>query len=744
MTTEIPVPPEEAAESGPPYALAAVCGAVVWALYVVTLAPTTAFWDTSEYIATAHILGIPHPPGNPLFVFVGRVWSTLLSPLGLPVAVRINLLAATTSAAAAGFFFLVAHRVLSSFVEEERFVRLGAFVSVLPGATAFTVWSQSTVNEKVYTLSLLVIAAVSWLAVLWHDRRDRPGGARYLLWIVFLLALGSTNHMMSVLPAPALVVLVFLSGPSRLLRWGFVWRAVVLCVLGLSFNFVLPIRASLHPAINEGDPTCESFVSAAAAIYANPLPGALADAVPRCGPLADALARVQYQTPPITQRNAPLRAQLAMYWQYFDWQWSRGIDPSPTPGAGRLVFSVFFLLLGVMGLVAALRAGPAIFAYLFVLTGTLTLALVVYLNFKHGYSLSPELTEPGLHEVRERDYFFVAGFFVWGCLAGVGLAWVWHRVSALSDGPRRYAALSPVLGLALFPLVLNWTWASRAGDYAARDWAYDLLMSVEPYAVLFTNGDNDTFPLWYLQEVEGIRRDVTVIVGQYLFTDWYPRQLERLTRPENQRLFDPTPAPGLYEDVERPMSSITSLTGEEMDAVGSVRLAQALTLPFPGLAVTYPEETVLNRGHQLALRIILDSFEERPIYFAAVGGMLSELGLDPWGVRSGLATKLVPRNLEGPRPEGLVQGSAPYGADWFFAERSLRLYDEVYGFRGIRDRGIWQDGSTSNIPLQYYALALQLSDVAELEGRSPELVQRLREDATRFQLVAAGGLALGG
>jgi hypothetical protein len=100
--------------------------------------------------------------------------------------------------------------------------------------------------------------------------------------------------------------------------------------------------------------------------------------------------------------------------------------------------------------------------------------------------------------------------------------------------------------------------------------------------------------------------------------------------------------------------------------------------------------------------------------------------------------------LDRPQPEGLVQGSAPYGADWFFADRSFRLYDEIYGFRGIRDRAIWQDDSTSNIPLQYYALALQLSDVAERDGRAPEVVQRLREDAARFQLVAAGGLALGG
>ena len=84
----------------PAYGPATLAGLAAWLLYVVTLAPSTAFWDTSEYIATAHIVGIPHPPGNPLFVVVAKVWTLLLAPLGLPVAVRVNLLAATTSAAA--------------------------------------------------------------------------------------------------------------------------------------------------------------------------------------------------------------------------------------------------------------------------------------------------------------------------------------------------------------------------------------------------------------------------------------------------------------------------------------------------------------------------------------------------------------------------------------------------------------------------------------------------------------------
>ncbi|MEE2905924.1 MAG: DUF2723 domain-containing protein [Gemmatimonadota bacterium] len=727
----------------PPYRSALIAGAGAWVLYVLTLAPTTAFWDTSEYITTAHIVGIPHPPGNPLFVFLGRVWSLLLAPLGLPVAVRINLLAATTSAAATGFLYLVAYRVLTPFLEKKLIVaRIGAGASALIGATAFSVWNQSNVNEKVYTLSVLIIAAISWLAIRWHDNKQELGSERYLLWTVFLLAIGSTNHPMSLLPAPALVVFLLVSGPQKLITRSFLGRAVVLGILGLSFNFVLPIRAALDPVVNEGDPSCESVIAAAGSIYGSVLPGSLRRVLPlpECPLLADNLARVQYQTPPVTERKAPLTAQLEMYLQYFDWQWSRGADASETPSPARLPFTVLFFALGCGGLWAVWRSDRAIFSYVFVLVGTLSFALVVYLNFRYGYSLAPQISDPALHEVRERDYFYVAGFLIWGILAGVGLAWTWHIIAGVRPGPRRYLASSPILLVAAIPLVLNWSWASRAGDYVARDWAFDLLASVEPYGVLFTNGDNDTFPLWYLQEVEGIRQDVTVIVGQYLFTDWYPKQLKQLSDPLNQRPFDPTFAPGLYEDPGFPLWSITSMTDEQMGSVGSTQLAEPLTLPFPQIAVTYPAGTVLQRGQQLALRIIHDSIGERPIFFSAAGGMLSELGMERWGVRHGLATKLEFRSLDEEQPARLVQGTASWGGFWFDLPRSLRLYQDVYQFRGLIGRPIWQDRATLNIPLQYYALAGQLADVGRAAGEDEELVAKLARDAAGFQVVAQGGV----
>src|SRR6185436_18877204 len=142
----------------PSYLAALLVTLGVLTLYLVTLAPSTAMWDTSEYIAAAYTLGLPHPPGNPLFVLIGRVFSIL--PIASSVAVRINILAALCSAGSAAMWFLITERVLVAWFPQRWQRILAASLAVLIGGTAFTVWNQSVVNEKVYTVSLLGIAVM--------------------------------------------------------------------------------------------------------------------------------------------------------------------------------------------------------------------------------------------------------------------------------------------------------------------------------------------------------------------------------------------------------------------------------------------------------------------------------------------------------------------------------------------------------------------------------------------------------
>src|SRR5688572_22144740 len=172
----------------PSYLAAGIASLVVFLLYLVTLAPTTAMWDTSEYIAAAYTLGLPHPPGNPLFVIIGRVFAVL--PIAPTVAMRINILAAVCSAVSAAMWFLITERVLVGWLPL-RWQRLtGAAVATAIGATAFTVWNQSVVNEKVYTVSLLGIAVISWLMIRWSDDPDGRKADRILVIVAFLLGLG--------------------------------------------------------------------------------------------------------------------------------------------------------------------------------------------------------------------------------------------------------------------------------------------------------------------------------------------------------------------------------------------------------------------------------------------------------------------------------------------------------------------------------------------------------------------------
>ena len=721
----------------PSYLAAAITGACVLVLYVITLAPTTAMWDTSEYMAAAYTFGIPHPPGNPFFVILGRTFAIL--PIAPTVAQRLNLLTALASAVSAALWFLVTERVLVSwFAHRWQRVAVGAAAAVI-GATAFTVWNQSVVSEKVYTIALLGLALVSWLTVRWCDDPDGPAADRILLLVAYLLGLGYANHMAGMLSAPAVAAAVLIRRPRTLLRGRLLLLAAGALLLGASPFAMQPLRASHYPAINMGEPTgCLRGLEASCLFSAETKDRFLTH-----------FNRAQYGKPSVLTRQAPFADQIGMWWLYFKWQWLR--DPGMNNARLQTLLATGFLLLGLAGGYVHWRRDRMSFAYFGPLVFLVTLGLIYYLNFKLGWTQGElmGIRDYALREVRDRDYFYLWSFSTWGVWAALGIAALWHGLATLVAGravrggsaagsvegkratdprratrrraadvvamPPRHAWLmaAPVLGIALIPLVANWRAASRAGETFTREWAVDMLNSVEPYGILITHGDNDTYPLWYAQEVEGVRKDVIVAVTSLLNTDWYVRGIIR--RPVFE--YDAASGPALYRDTrwQKPAGPPLRMSLEQADSIPEmIELRQPQLFRKGGITATIPAG-YLSRDQLIVLRFILDAFPERPLYFSP-GPYAQRLGLERYIALHGLVQRLLPEepatSADMPRVDGL---------GWLDVQRSHALWDRVYRAPDAAiASGEWVDRASNDIPSQYVWTGAMLAEALARSGKTRE------------------------
>ncbi|HYW33301.1 MAG TPA: DUF2723 domain-containing protein, partial [Gemmatimonas sp.] len=680
----------------PSYIASAVAGLAVFVLYLLTLAPTTSMWDTSEYIAAAYTLGIPHPPGNPFFVLIGRVFAIL--PIAPTVAMRINVLAAVSSAISAALWFLVTERVLVGWLPR-RWQRIaGASLAALIGATAFTVWNQSVVNEKVYTVSLVGLAVICWITVRWCDDPDGPAADRLLVLVAYLLGLGYTNHMAGMLAAPAVGLAVLLRRPAYLLRWKLLLVCGAAIVLGLTPFATQPIRAAHFPAINEGEPTACAMEIAVDCTFSKLT----------YDRFKYNFDRGQYGKPELGQRQAPLTAQMGMWWLYFKWQWLRDAY-NERPGAQNAL-AVFFLILCGIGGWMHYRKDRRSFMFFGPLIFTMTFALIFYLNFKYGHSQAPELGDSVDREVRDRDYFYLWSFSALSVWAALGLVYLWETVASLfgSDEtrlgrdsvieprPRSFLMASPLLLVAFIPLVGNWQQASRANQTDTTDFARDLLNSVEPYGILVTVGDNDTFPLWYAQEVEGIRKDVIVANTSLLNTDWYTRQLIR--RPVYE--YDAAKGPEIYRGKTwpKPTGPAINLTFEEADAIPlGVEIPENMAFQKDSL-IAAPKTNQLMRADQLVYFLIRDSWPERPVYFSrTAGGYPYELGLERYMITQGMAKRLSERMVVPGKDTIIVPGEG-----FVDVKRSYDLWSKVFtGTKSLAERDGWVDNASVGIPDLY-------------------------------------------
>ncbi|MEO7998242.1 MAG: hypothetical protein ABI852_12395, partial [Gemmatimonadaceae bacterium] len=272
---------------------------------------------------------------------------------------------------------------------------------------------------------------------------------------------------------------------------------------------------------------------------------------------------------------------------------------------------------------------------------------------------------------------------------------------------------SPLLLAAFIPMIGNWTQASRAGQTDTTDFAKDLLNSVEPYGILVTVGDNDTFPLWYAQEVEGVRRDVIVANTSLLNTDWYTRQIIR--RPVYE--YDAANGPVAYRGKTwtKPVGPALKMSFADADAIPlgyDIPENMAFT---KGDIVARPKSRQLMRADILVYQMLKDSYPERPLYFSRTsGGYPYDLGLQNYVLTQGMAKKVVDHPIVAGKDTIMIPGEG-----YVDVPRTKSLWSNTFlATHSLAKRDGWVDDASVGIPDLYVISGMTLAEALARTGNA--------------------------
>ena len=565
-------------------------------------------------------------------------------------------------------------------------------------------------------------------------------------------------------PAPALLTI----GTFALIGFGVYWthrqgmqamNLVMLCLtvvmIGYSSYTLIFIRSAANPPIDENDPeTVEGIVSyLKREQYGNTpvLKGFTYDNA--LGTVDSRDGRQKY----FPRRYSPDPNHMRVYSQYnsdseFFWQYQIGhmylryfmwnfvgrasdvqdapaitgfsereseqyYYQTPSERASRNAYYGLPLLLGLIGaafhFMKDWRRAFAVLV-LFLITG---IGIIFYLN------QTP-------FQPRERDYAYVASFFafsIWVGIGATGLLRLAHDAlkDRFNDTTLRPALLGVSVGLlALVPalmLIVNFDDHDRSGRYVAGDYAYNMLIGLEEDAIIFTNGDNDTFPLWYLQEVEGVRQDVRVANLSLLNTPWYVRQLK------NQYSRDSSPLPiSLSEtaisdlqimpwkprELELPVDRKAIMGFSEMNDLvppqDSSEIESPLRWTLEGRS--YSEEfNLLYGADQAALNILVTNAQQkwkRPIYVAVTVSPDGQMDLQNYFQLEGQAYRIVPIKHDDQLGR-VVPG---------LTDEKLKLFR----FRGLNDPDVYFDENIRRMTDNYRNIFSHTAENLAQQGRVEE------------------------
>ena len=647
--TPLPVAPP----ARPLRAVPFVVGAVALAGYAATAARTITWWDGSTYPLAAVTLGIAPAPGSLLLTLLG--WGVSRIPLVQPVAFRLNLFAALLAATLAGLIAWLGARLATEEGRDPgaREHAAGA-IAALTFAFAVTPWTYA-VQFTPYVLSELWTALILIAALAWWRRPERSSGHARLFLLFLLFGLDLSVHRTNALLLPAAACWVALRTPGGGSRARDAGAAAAGLALGIAFHLLLIPLAARHPWFMNEDPgTLAGWWSYVAIEQKGG--GFLFDVLPR--------------------RAGFLSVQVADYGAFL----------------ARNLGAVLFLpaLLAALGWLAIFLDHPrralGLLAF-FLCAGP---GAVVYFNLPHGY-------------FRPIDRHYLPSLVILAPWVAVGAAALLRRAARPPGGP----ALAPVLAIVLALLPISaWRANRRACDLSrnrfAETFARDLLEPLPPDAILLTNGDNDSLPLWYLQRAEGVRPDVTVINLPTANTGVCVEQLRR-NGAGLSRLLEGQPTP--------PLLPPTIVHGRRVTTVVEPRAG----LGLPGgvaapESVTFSPPDTLYGADQVVLDVLRLTRWRRPVHIAVTVVLDGLPWLRPFARLDGLTYRVIP--------------SADPGV-WDVDHLRTQLLERV-SYAGLADSSVAMDAATRALARNYVAALMQLAYAQAERGHPRAALATLR------------------
>ncbi len=833
------------------HSVGAVTFVVALLTYTLCVQPTVPFWDCGEFTAAAVQQQVPHPPGAPLFLMVGKLFHML--NIGDP-AVRVNMVSVVASAATIWLCYLIGIMLIRSLRakrEDDLSSGLLYYGAACVGALAFC-WSDTfwfnAVESEVYASSSLFVALVVYLMLRWNEEADTAGHERYLLMIAYLIGLSTGVHLLAVLAIFSIGLLVFFRKYTLSIK-----SVVVMGLLTLAvFATVYPGIVKYFPALLAGNLPWKNeaheyyvensgavhvmgvlliIAAIAGAVYghrarrpllslacagflsmflgytsytqtllrANAAPPMNENAPKTFRSLISYLGREQYGDAPMFPRRferdpdkveaykkygpytpppnkhiesihspgmsysvpdyAAVKSSAAdwnymfsyqldhmflryLLWNFFGrtsdvqdaeaWTWTgaaKYLELQNFANGYASHFPINFyglpFLLGLFGMIQQFRRDWRL--------AVVMMSMFLVMGVVAAFAQNQQEPQP-----RERDYFYTGAFMVWclwiaiGCLELGELA----ARSVKSSLTKLAVVIVCLLAVPLNMAAQGWFIHSRAGNYVPFDYAYNILQSCEKDAVLVTNGDNDTFPLWCLQDVYGVRRDIRILNMSLASTLWYVYDLKNLEPWGAKKLpltfdnasltvdeYSEGALSTKYGPAERVRFALSDAVCREYqispDSTGRV---------FDWTATGYAradKSFAYSVSQQVVIDFIKQTKFERPLYFSLTCGYpTSDLycGLGEYCRMEGMAYRICPRKMGAP-------GEVVDNAIMSKCLLSLKNDDQYntnpeYGFkfRNLANKNVYYDETHRRYIDNYRTMFIRFANILLNQGDKAKAV----------------------